>query len=54
VTDEVGTDYSIHFVALFSEKPDAIPIVMLHGWPGITTPDIDSDKYPSNETLTAS
>jgi len=34
VTDEVGTDYSIHFVALFSEKPDAIPIVMLHGWPG--------------------
>jgi len=24
----------IHFVALFSQKPDAIPIVFLHGWPG--------------------
>ncbi|EXJ82861.1 hypothetical protein A1O3_06676 [Capronia epimyces CBS 606.96] len=35
VTDEAGRDYNIHFVALFSEKPDAIPIVLLHGWPGI-------------------
>ncbi|KAF2501144.1 putative epoxide hydrolase [Lophium mytilinum] len=34
VTDEGGTDYNIHFVALFSKNPDAIPIVMLHGWPG--------------------
>ncbi|KAL4948276.1 Alpha/Beta hydrolase protein [Aspergillus filifer] len=25
---------TIHFAALFSEKPDAIPIVLLHGWPG--------------------
>lgn len=25
---------SIHFVALFSEKEDAVPIVLLHGWPG--------------------
>ncbi|RAK84782.1 epoxide hydrolase [Aspergillus costaricaensis CBS 115574] len=25
---------TIHFVALFSEKKDAIPIVLLHGWPG--------------------
>lgn len=24
----------IHFVALFSENPDAIPILLLHGWPG--------------------
>ncbi|KAL1982328.1 hypothetical protein VTN96DRAFT_1422 [Rasamsonia emersonii] len=25
---------TIHFVALFSEKKDAVPIVLLHGWPG--------------------
>ena len=24
----------MHFVALFSERSDAIPVVMLHGWPG--------------------
>ncbi|PMD42060.1 alpha/beta-hydrolase [Hyaloscypha variabilis F] len=27
-------EYKIHFVSLFSEKPDAIPLVLLHGWPG--------------------
>ena len=27
-------DFTIHFVALFSERHDAIPILMLHGWPG--------------------
>lgn len=25
----------LHFMALFSEKPDAVPILLLHGWPGI-------------------
>ncbi|KAL3492575.1 Alpha/Beta hydrolase protein [Aspergillus germanicus] len=25
---------TIHFAALFSEKADAVPIVLLHGWPG--------------------
>ncbi|KAL3482449.1 Alpha/Beta hydrolase protein [Aspergillus californicus] len=25
---------TIHFAALFSEKEDAVPIVLLHGWPG--------------------
>ncbi|KAJ5692502.1 hypothetical protein N7462_001925 [Penicillium macrosclerotiorum] len=25
---------AIHFVALFSEKKDAVPIVLIHGWPG--------------------
>ena len=29
-----GETYTIHFAALFSEKPDAIPICLLHGWPG--------------------
>lgn len=33
VKDEKG-DLTIHFVGLFSNKPDAVPIVLLHGWPG--------------------
>ncbi|GAA87738.1 epoxide hydrolase [Aspergillus luchuensis IFO 4308] len=48
---------TIHFVALFSERKDAIPIVLLHGWPGKLTfleflPALDSirAKY-SPETL---
>ncbi|KAJ5594177.1 uncharacterized protein N7459_000385 [Penicillium hispanicum] len=28
---------SIHFVGLFSEKKDAIPILFIHGWPGSFT-----------------
>jgi pimeloyl-ACP methyl ester carboxylesterase len=27
-------DISVHFVALFSEKKDAVPILFMHGWPG--------------------
>jgi microsomal epoxide hydrolase len=26
--------FDIHFVALFSQKQDAIPVLLLHGWPG--------------------
>jgi microsomal epoxide hydrolase len=26
--------FSIHFVALFSQRKHAIPILLLHGWPG--------------------
>ena len=29
-----GELYTMHFVALLSEKPNAIPICLLHGWPG--------------------
>ncbi|KAF2866360.1 hypothetical protein BDV95DRAFT_584598 [Massariosphaeria phaeospora] len=32
--DDDGAIFSIHFVALFSERHDAIPLVFLHGWPG--------------------
>ena len=31
-------EFHIHFAALFSEKPDAIPIVLFHGWPGSSLP----------------
>ncbi|GJC80900.1 putative epoxide hydrolase [Colletotrichum liriopes] len=34
VDDPVHGCLSIHFMALFSKKPDAVPIVFLHGWPG--------------------
>ena len=30
-------EIQLHFAALFSENPDAVPIVLLHGWPGIVT-----------------
>lgn len=26
--------FDIHFVALFSKKADAVPLLLLHGWPG--------------------
>ncbi|KAA8905673.1 Alpha/Beta hydrolase protein [Sphaerosporella brunnea] len=27
-------DQTIHFVGIFSEDPDAVPLLLLHGWPG--------------------
>ncbi|QKD61528.2 Alpha/Beta hydrolase protein [Fusarium oxysporum Fo47] len=33
IKDEKG-DFTVHFTGLFSSKPDAVPVVMLHGWPG--------------------
>ncbi|RGP74481.1 microsomal epoxide hydrolase [Fusarium longipes] len=33
IQDTAG-DFQIHFTGLFSAKSDAIPVVMLHGWPG--------------------
>jgi microsomal epoxide hydrolase len=34
VKDDDETVYDIHFVALFSRKRDALPLLFLHGWPG--------------------
>jgi microsomal epoxide hydrolase len=34
VQDNDGKAYDIHFIALFSEKVDAVPVILLHGWPG--------------------
>ncbi|KAH8704777.1 putative epoxide hydrolase [Talaromyces proteolyticus] len=44
---------TVHFVALFSEKEDAKPIVFLHGWPGsflefLPLLSLFSDKYEPN------
>jgi microsomal epoxide hydrolase len=34
IEDDGGEVHDVHFVALFSEKPDAIPLMCIHGWPG--------------------
>ncbi|KAH3968001.1 hypothetical protein HBI56_050200 [Parastagonospora nodorum] len=34
VTDDDGGEFDIHFTALFSQNPKAIPIAFFHGWPG--------------------
>ncbi|KAJ7126248.1 Alpha/Beta hydrolase protein [Mycena epipterygia] len=34
ITDTDGKAYTIHFIAIFSENTDAIPLMLLHGWPG--------------------
>jgi microsomal epoxide hydrolase len=32
--EENGFTFDIHFIALFSKKSDAVPVLLLHGWPG--------------------
>ncbi|KAF2722235.1 alpha/beta-hydrolase [Polychaeton citri CBS 116435] len=32
--DHDGTELDVHFAAFFSKKQDAVPIILLHGWPG--------------------
>lgn len=34
IEDDDGKVYDIHFIALFSKKADAVPLLVLHGWPG--------------------
>lgn len=34
ITDDDGGVFDVHFAALFSTKPDAVPIAFFHGWPG--------------------
>lgn len=31
---DVEKDINVHFIGMFSEKKDAVPIVFMHGWPG--------------------
>lgn len=47
---------NLHFVALFSEKKDAVPIQFLHGWPGsfiefLPMLTLIRDQYPSAKDL---
>ncbi len=34
IVDDDKEEYTVHFAALFSEKRDAVPIALFHGWPG--------------------
>jgi microsomal epoxide hydrolase len=34
IKDDDGEEYDVHFVALFSDKPEATPVMCIHGWPG--------------------
>ena len=51
--EEDGFNYTIHFVALLSKKSDAVPLVLLHGWPGsflefLSVLDELKSKYDEN------
>lgn len=32
ITGEDGVEINLHFLALFSEKEDAVPLAFYHGW----------------------
>lgn len=47
-------DISLHFIALFSENKDAIPIMFMHGWPGsfiefLPMLSLIQKKYPAKD-----
>ena len=47
-------DIDLHFVALFSKRADAVPIALLHGWPGsifefLSALEILKGKYSEDE-----
>ncbi|KAF5004988.1 hypothetical protein FDECE_8513 [Fusarium decemcellulare] len=56
VTDDDGKVYTTRFNALFSQRPNAIPILFLHGWPGSAVEflpllDIIRHKYSTSNSL---
>ncbi|KAH7018706.1 Alpha/Beta hydrolase protein [Macrophomina phaseolina] len=56
VADDDGRTYTIHFVALFSTSPSAVPIAFFHGWPGsflefLPMLELLKEKYPSSGQL---
>jgi len=56
ITDPSGSEFSIHFLALFSTSPSAIPLVFFHGWPGsilefLSMLDLIKKRYPDPSTL---
>ncbi|KAK5080421.1 hypothetical protein LTR70_008853 [Exophiala xenobiotica] len=47
-------DINVHFVALFSKKSDAVPLTLLHGWPGsflefLGVCDVLKEKYSEDD-----
>lgn len=48
-------DIDLHFIGLFSEREDAIPIIFLHGWPGSFVEFLPllsnvREKYPAKDS----
>jgi len=48
--EEDGFTFDVHFIGLFSKKKDAVPLTLLHGWPGsflefLGTLDVLRSKY---------
>lgn len=51
VTDRTGNIIDVQFLALFSERPDAVPIAFFHSWPGSICQFLDilallKERYP--------
>ena len=51
-----GDTYDIHFMAMFSSRKDAKPLLLMHGWPGsvfefIPYLDVIRQKWPSPDDL---
>lgn len=54
VKDSEGNEIEVQFLALFSERADAIPIAFFHGWPGsicefLDVLDILRNRYSSKD-----
>ncbi len=51
--EDGGFEFEVHFAALFSKKHDAVPLLLMHGWPGsfmefLGVLEVLSSKYDEN------
>lgn len=51
--EHLGFKFHVHFLALFSKKQDAVPLLLMHGWPGsflefLAVVDEFKKKYDEN------
>jgi microsomal epoxide hydrolase len=49
-----GDTYTVHFLAVLSENPKAVPVCLLHGWPGsfiefLSFLDVAKSKYSAKD-----
>lgn len=52
--DDVLGTFNVHFLAMFSNRPDAVPVILLHGWPGsilefLPMLELFKTKYPADQ-----
>lgn len=49
VKNAAGEEFTIHFAGIWSDNKDAVPLVLLHGWPGKhSVPQVEHVVQPSN------